>query len=161
MANKKRKHGGRKGKKHHRRARRVSGISGGIPMDAVAGLVGFVGSKALNGITKNIKFIQDKPIMLPVLKLGLGWWAHNNASDPFLRNAGLGVMIEGGSNALEALAPNVFKNGLFAGASPVGSIGTVIDLDTPGELSGVGDDMNVEHAVAGTFGPDEVSGMTL
>lgn len=150
MKKKNKKRGGKKTAR--RRGRRVGGFGGGIPMDALGGFAGFVAAKALNGVTRNIQFIQDKPIVLPLIKIIGGYFAHEKAREPFVRNMGLGAIIQGGSDALEVLAPNVFKK--LGG--DVNGIGTVIDLDD-NPLSGY-DDMQVEHAVAGAFEYDEISG---
>lgn len=153
---KKRKKAGRKASRSGRRGRRVSGIGmAGIPMEALGGMAGFVAAKTLNGVTRKIKIVQEKPILLALAKIGIGYYMNASAKEGFVKNMGLGVIIQGGSDALEVLAPNVFKQN--AAAPAVEGIGAVIDLDDDG-LSGY-DNMDVEHTVAGgEFGYDEISG---
>ena len=150
----KKKKGGRK--PGRRKGRRVSGFGNGIPMDALAGFAGFVAAKASNGIlkkaTEKVEFLQKTPVIIPLLKIGLGYYAHTSMKEPFAKNMGLGVMIQGGSDALEILAPAVFK----MGGEKVEGIGTVIDLDD--DVSGYDDSMQVENSVSGVFDYAGVSG---
>jgi len=153
MAKKKhsKKRGGRKAGR--RRGRRVSGVGAiGISMETLAGIAaGAAASKALNGVTKNIDMITKKPIILPALKVGIGFLGYTKLQNPFLRDMASGMVAEGALHALDVLAPNVFKAPLAGGA-----VGTVIDLDD-NPLSGY-DDMQVEQVVSG-FEYNEVAGV--
>lgn len=130
-------------RRHARRGRRVSGFAGGIPMETLAGIgAGAVASKALNGVLKNIKFVNDKKMVRPAIKLGLGYFVSGyKGGGEFVQNIGLGMLAEGSLDLLAAVAPNVFgKEG-----EQVGAIhgNTVIDLDS---VSGYD---NLDTAVAG------------
>lgn len=153
MKKRKQKRGGRKTSR--RSGRRVSGIGMvGVSMETLGGIAaGAVASKALNGVAKNVKALQSKPIILPVAKIAIGYIMFTRSDNEFIRNMGGGFVAEGGLSALDVLAPNVFKGGLAAGTG----IGAVIDLDEP-YMSGYGD-MQIEQQVAGTFGYDEVNGV--
>lgn len=141
----------RKNKKHHgrktghRRGRRVSGFGGGIPMQHLLAFgAGAVASKGLNGVTKNIQFVQDKPIVRPLVKLGIGYGLSQwNGAGDFVQNMGAGFIGEGALDLLAVAAPNVFQN--LAGEPAVSGPGgmKLIDLDNM-PVSGYEDiDVNV------------------
>lgn len=144
MAKKKAKTRKRTTTSRRRGRSRVRGIgSAGVPMHLIAVGAGAVASKALNGVAKNIKIIQSKPIILPVLKLGIGYLMFTKADNDFVQGMGMGFIAEGGLTALEVAAPNVFQK--LAGG-PVSGIGTTyVDLD---EVSGY----NADSGVYGAFG---------
>ena len=138
----KKKRGGTKTRrKSSRRGRRVSGISGIEMNDLVAVGAGAVGSKALNGVLKNVKFINDKPILRPIVKLGLGYMLMSwKGAGNFGQNAAMGIMAEATLDLLGVAAPNVFAK--LAGDPPISGY-NMIDLD---EVKGYN---NVDTGVAG------------
>lgn len=131
-----------KSRRGRRPGRRVSGFGGGIPVNTLIAVgAGAVVSKGLNGVVKNVSFINDKPIVRPLLKLGLGYLGTSwKGGGEFVQNAALGMIAEGGLDLLGVAAPNVFSK--LAG-EPAVSGPTMIDLD---EVSGYD---NIDTGVAG------------
>ena len=154
MAKKKQKKNGRKPGKARRGRSRVGSL-GGVSLERLAGVAaGAVASKALNGITAKIQFVQEKPIVLPVAKGAIGYMMLAYSKNSFVQDAGLGFVAEGALQALEVAAPQVFKK--LVGNS-VGRVGTtLIDLDDP--ISGYEDSMDVDHGVAGVYDDNMVGG---
>lgn len=132
-----------------RRRSRVRGIGAGIQMEQLASVVaGAVASKALNGVGKNVKFLAQKPIVLPIIKVAAGYFMVTKSDNDFIAGMGLGFIGEGALNALEVGAPNVFQK-LTGG--PVSGIGTTyIDLDD--NVSGY----NADSGVYGAMGNDSM-----
>lgn len=130
---------------------RVRGIGfAGVPMEQVASVVaGAVASKALNGVTKKIKFITGKPIVLPIIKLAAGYFMFTKSDNSFVQGMGMGFIGEGALQALEAASPDVFKK-LNEGLGGIGANTTYIDLDD--NVSGY----NADSGVYGTMGNDSM-----
>jgi hypothetical protein len=154
MAKKKQKKGGRRPGKARRRGRSRVGALGGVQLETLAGVAaGAVASKALNGVTAKIDFVQNKPIVLPIVKGGLGYLMLAYSKNPFVQNMGLGFVAEGALQGLEVAAPQVFKKLVGDGVGHVGS--TLIDLD---DIGGYSDSMDVDHGVAGVYDDNMVGG---
>lgn len=157
MAKKSKKSKGKKSGTSRRRGRSRVGALGGVSMEALAGVAaGAVASKALNGVTRKIKIVQDKPIILPVAKAGLGYLMIAKSKNSFVQNMGFGFIAEGVLQGLEVGAPDVFKKLAGGPVSDVNGIGTTyIDLD---DISGT-DSMNIDHGVAGVEDDMLVAGL--
>ena len=148
MANKKSK---KKAPKTRRRGRgRVGAAGGGVPLEMMAfALGGGLGGRIITNVTKNVGFIQKRPIFRVGLKGLICYWMLTQKSSSMMA-AGFGLAGETALDAAGQFAPNVF--GLAAQKSAVGA--TVIDLDNP--ISGANEDygvagMNDDLAVAGAY----------
>lgn len=162
MAKKKKKT--TKTRRTRRRGRsRVGALGAGVPMETLgAVIVGGVASKAVNGVAKNVAFLQDKKWALPVIKLAGGYMLTRQKA-PFMQGMGTGVMLEGFFHGLEAFAPNVFQK--LTGGEVKGIGYTLIDLDDmPGASAmrgygkggslGAARNMESEQGVAGLYTED-------
>lgn len=161
----------KKGKKHRRhnagrkqtrrRRARVSGVGAvGVSMNTLAGLAaGAVASKALNGVTKNIKFLNEKKWVLPIAKVTAGFLMVSRSPNQFVQDMGGGFIADGVLQGLEALAPNVFNK--LTGDGPIEGVGTTyIDLDNSDAVGASGSDywISEDHSVGATSEDYSVGG---
>ena len=131
-------------RRSRRRGRSVSGIGmAGVPIETLAAVgAGAVASKALNGVLSNVKALEGKPIVRPIIKLGVGYLlTAYKGGGQFVQSAGMGFIAEGALDMLGVAAPNVFSK-LTGEPGEVGAV-TLIDLD---EVNGYG---SVDTNVAG------------
>ena len=157
MAKKKAKNKKRTGGRRRSRGRgRVGAISQGLGMETLAGIVvGGFGAMALNGIAKNVAFLQKSKWLLPATKVVGGFLLANNTSSAFAQGAGGGMVLQGVFDGGQTLAPNVFNKLTGGGSAQINpSVGaTLIDLD---DVRGIGSGMSMEdeQAVAGLYDVD-------
>ena len=129
------KRGGRRG--------RIRGIGGVAFEQAGLALVGGLAGRVVTNATKNVKFIQDKPIVRIGAKAAAGYYLLT-LKNPMLNDFAMGWLGETALDAAGHFAPNVFGASKLA---PDGVGAVVIDLDE--QVSGYD-----ETFVAGTGNDD-------